>query len=187
MKCLMRESARVLFKEVVTHKREVLTCDDWKFITSLQSFSQVLGENLLAWVVLCSRHKEQLSSILKEVKDFSWHEFSQASRIHIFLLGKELEENHLKQGMYLMLTEELQEETILRFLSEDDWMPILSQRLFKQLWVNLKEWIRIFPQQEDRLPMMLSNITYVSWRDDNFSTSEREELFMIGKEIGKNV
>jgi hypothetical protein len=48
MKYLMRESAEVLFKEVVTHKKELLTCEDWKFIVSLQSFRQALWENLSA-------------------------------------------------------------------------------------------------------------------------------------------
>jgi hypothetical protein len=43
MEYLMRESARVLFKEVVTHKREILTCEDWKFIVSMQSLSSTVG------------------------------------------------------------------------------------------------------------------------------------------------
>jgi hypothetical protein len=126
--------------------------------------------------------------ILKEVKDFWWHELSEKTRVQLFLLGKELAEDRLKKGLHLMLLKEIQKESILSFLTEEDWLSILSghSELNKELRVNLTEWVKFCPHHKDQLPVLLANIEYVDWYryKCKFNNAEREELFMIGKEIG---
>jgi hypothetical protein len=73
-------------------------------------------------------------------------------------------------------------EEILRLLSQDDWKRILNNWLNKTVWVNLNEWIRLFPCQADGLPLLLSNIDAVFW--DEFGIKEREDFFRLGKRNG---
>jgi hypothetical protein len=188
-KCLMDEISDALQKEVKLSILENFFAQDWEYILS-RNYRHTKGvwRNLFTWIKLSSEHEKHFSYLVGDFGTYSSDDIlTNEDVVEAYLLGKKYRIDKWISVCANALSR-LDGPLNLEQLQLEDWTHILSglSELRKELWMSLKEWIKIFPQHEHQFPKMLANFKYVSWHSSQgeFSNAEIEELFMIGKEIG---
>jgi hypothetical protein len=122
-------------------------------------------KNLKMWATLQPDREECLPLIVKDAEHFEWDTMDEEDCLEIFMMGKDLALDHLKQGLcFTLRTKTVAREQTLAVISDDDWKFIVSVGPLREtVWKNLQKWVELDSSRQVKLPRILNEVEFVEW------------------------